>query len=129
MRGGGEAEKMSSVSWLKRLEVEEREVLRRERRNHLKQVLEEEEEDEEDLKKTSNWEQVLEQEDLFWRRSLCKEVLQERDRDEVLRRRSRWKEVLVTVESLFGGPIVVSTVILGRGLAPRTTVPGPDRTS
>lgn len=76
---------MSSVSWQRRLEVEEREVLRRRRRNHLKQVLEEEEEQEgEDLKNISHWEQLLEQENLLGRRSLRKEGLEETEETEVL---------------------------------------------
>lgn len=124
------AEKMSSVLWQRRLEVEEREVLRR--RSHLKQVLEEEEEENlrkrshwEDLveqenllgrwnpwkevlevymRKSSHWEEVLKQQEVVWKRTYWKEMLQESEEEEVLKRRSHWKEVveevLVTVELL-----------------------------
>lgn len=80
---------MSSVSWQRRLKVEEREVMRR---SHLKQ--------EEDLRKRSHWEEMLEQEEVLGRRSHWKQVLQQWEEDEGLRRKSRWKELLVTVESL-----------------------------
>lgn len=60
--------------------MEEREVLRRWRRSHLKQVLEDK-----DLGKRSHCEEVLEQEEVLGRRSRWKEVLE---------------EVLVTVECL-----------------------------
>lgn len=123
------AEKMSSVLWQRRLEVEEREVLRR--RSHLKQVLEEEEKnlrkrshwedlvEQENLlgrwnpwkevlevymRKRSPWEDVLKQQEVVWKRTYWKEMLQESEEEEVLKRRSHWKEVveevLVTVELL-----------------------------